>query len=105
MGVTFKVNTKMASSIDSARWEANLVIEVDSGQHAEQAYYNLERSAWLEFWGFKVMRFWNHDVLQDIGTVKEAIWNALQYRTLPPSQPSSSEWEGDSGVACRSKAS
>ena len=39
--------------------------------------------------GFKVLRFWNNDVLRDIESVKESIWLALQERSTPsPSQPS-----------------
>ena len=57
--------------------ERKLVVELDGGQHAEQAARDAERTARLESYGFHVLRFWNHDVLRDIQVVMEAIRNAL----------------------------
>jgi very-short-patch-repair endonuclease len=57
----------------------HLAIEVDGGQHntddARRA--DKSRSNFLATQGIRVLRFWNHDVLQDTETVLEAIWNAL----------------------------
>ncbi|MDP2752170.1 MAG: DUF559 domain-containing protein, partial [Rhodocyclaceae bacterium] len=38
--------------------------------------------------GFRVLRFWNNDVLQNIDTVVEAIWIALQKESIPHPLPS-----------------
>jgi len=43
--------------------EAGLVVELDGGQHAEQAAYDARRTAYLERQGLQVLRFWNSDVL------------------------------------------
>ena len=55
-----------------------VVVEVDGGQHSEQIAYDTERSAWLEAQGFRVLRFWNHEVLKEIEVVKEVIAEALE---------------------------
>jgi very-short-patch-repair endonuclease len=49
-------------------------VEVDGGQHISQVAYDEQRTTWIEQQGFRVLRFWNHEVLQNIGAVKEAIW-------------------------------
>ena len=41
-----------------------LIIELDGGQHAEQADYDAARTAYLESEGYRVLRFWNNQVLQ-----------------------------------------
>src|SRR5262249_48306064 len=43
--------------------EARLVIELDGGQHAEQTAEDAGRTAYLGAQGFRVVRFWNDDVL------------------------------------------
>ncbi|MGH8473403.1 MAG: DUF559 domain-containing protein [Gammaproteobacteria bacterium] len=50
---------------------------MDGGQHAEQAKEDAQRTAWLEAEGFRVLRFWNTEVLQHTKTVQEAIRAAL----------------------------
>jgi very-short-patch-repair endonuclease len=54
-----------------------LIIEVDGGQHSTQAAYDEQRTTWIEQQGFRVLRFWNNEGLQNIEGVKEAIWQAL----------------------------
>ena len=70
--------------MDFVCFEKRLVIEVDGGQHAEQAEYDANRTAWLESQGFRVIRFWNNQVLEEIDGVQEAI--LLEIRD--PSPPS-----------------
>jgi len=77
--------------IDFVCLEATLAVEVDGGQHAENRQADAVRTRNLMEAGFKVLRFWNNDVLRDIEAVKESIWLALQERRDPsPSQPSPS---------------
>jgi very-short-patch-repair endonuclease len=66
--------------VDFVCLEKRLVVEVDGGQHDEpqQAAHDCERSAWLEQQGFRVLRFWDHEVLKQIEEVKDAIWRALE---------------------------
>ena len=50
-----------------------MVIEVDGGQHAVEKEKDRERDNYLQRHGFKVLRFWNNDVLQNIKGVLEVI--------------------------------
>jgi very-short-patch-repair endonuclease len=55
-----------------------LVIEIDGGQHAEEAEKDAARTARLEARGFKVIRFWNDDVLRNLEGVLTSIADALR---------------------------
>jgi very-short-patch-repair endonuclease len=46
-----------------------LIVEVDGGQHSETAERDAERDAWLGAQGYKVLRFWNNDVAENLGCV------------------------------------
>ena len=64
--------------VDFVCLEKRLIVELDGGQHAEQTHYDAERDAWLRAQGFIVLRFWNSDVLINIGGAKAAILKALE---------------------------
>jgi very-short-patch-repair endonuclease len=53
--------------VDFCCLEARLIVEVDGGQHSEEA--DAVRTAWLEAQGFRVRRFWNNDVVENLGGV------------------------------------
>ena len=59
--------------------DAQLAIELDGGGHAEdrQQEYDTERSAELAGEGIRVLRFWNHEVLQETEAVVTVLFNAL----------------------------
>lgn len=65
--------------VDFVWFDAKLVVELDGGQHntEEGKQHDLRRTAWLESQGFRVVRFWNHDALNDACAVVEAIGHAL----------------------------
>jgi very-short-patch-repair endonuclease len=63
--------------VDFVCLEQRLVIEVDGGQHSEQVEYDNQRSVWLTAQGFRVLRFWNNEVLQEVEAVKKVIGSAL----------------------------
>jgi very-short-patch-repair endonuclease len=48
---------------------AKLIIEVDGGQHAQQVEVDARRTAYLKSKGYRVVRFWNNDVLENIDGV------------------------------------
>jgi very-short-patch-repair endonuclease len=50
-----------------------LVIEVDGGQHDERKAQDDARTAWLERQGYRVLRFWNNDVLGNTDGVLQVI--------------------------------
>ena len=56
---------------------ANLVVEVDGGQHAERIDHDVARSEWLSARGYRILRFWNNDVLANLDGVLEVMRQAL----------------------------
>ena len=63
---------------DFAALENRLIIELDGGQYADQQLYDQQRTAYLQSQGYRVLRFWNHDVLQRTETVLEEIYKCCQ---------------------------
>jgi very-short-patch-repair endonuclease len=57
-----------------------LIVELDGGQHGtdEALRYDGERTVWLAANGYRVMRFWNRDVLTNLDGVLSAILEAVQ---------------------------
>lgn len=70
--------------VDFVCFEKHLIIELDGGQHVEQAAYDAERSAWLQSQGFRVLRLWNHEVLTDVEAVEEVILRECERETPSP---------------------
>ncbi|MBE7183708.1 MAG: endonuclease domain-containing protein [Methylobacterium mesophilicum] len=63
--------------------EAMLVVELDGSQHADSAY-DMRRDADLKARGFRVLRFWNDDVLRDLNGVCDTIIGYCRDTTLEP---------------------
>ncbi|MHB8174389.1 MAG: endonuclease domain-containing protein [Nitrospirota bacterium] len=65
---------------------ANLAVELDGGQHddADNREYDAVRTEYLNTNGINVMRFWNHEILNDMDTVLEK----LSKNITPPRSPS-----------------
>ena len=63
--------------VDFVCLETKLVIEIDGGQHLEQMDYDQNRTNYLELLDFRVVRFWNNEVLQEIEAVLNAIYMAI----------------------------
>jgi very-short-patch-repair endonuclease len=57
--------------------EAHIVVELDGSQHIEQADYDRRRDLFLRSKGFRVLRFWNNDVLSRTDAVLETVYPAL----------------------------
>jgi very-short-patch-repair endonuclease len=68
--------------VDFICFECRLIIEADGGQHADNAY-DERRTAWLEQHGWRVVRFWNNDILANIEGVQEMILEELR-KPHPP---------------------
>jgi len=62
---------------DFVCFSKKLIVEVDGGQHAEKVAVDQQRTEWLESQGFRVLRFWNDQVLKDRQMVLEAVFSAL----------------------------
>jgi len=66
--------------------KSRLIVEVDGGQHAQrQQFYDEERTRFLESRGFRVLRLWNNEVLNNLDGAVEFIVEALGEREAPPS--------------------
>ena len=70
---------------DLTCFASRLVIELDGSQHAEADDYDRARTRCIESQGYRVLRFWNNDVRDNLGGVVAAISQAL---SPSPSQPS-----------------
>ena len=66
--------------VDFVCFEAQLVIELDGGQHAERIVHDEVRTKWLQSQGFHVLRFWNDEALCDVQVVLEEILRTLEAR-------------------------
>nr|WP_221262941.1 DUF559 domain-containing protein [Sphingomonas kyeonggiensis] len=66
--------------VDFMCFAERLVIEVDGGQHAEAAEYDARRTRFIESEGYRVLRFWNNDVLENTGGVIAVVANSLSQR-------------------------
>lgn len=64
--------------VDFCAPRAKLIVEVDGSQHLDQEHYDAVRTQFLQDKGYRVLRFWNHEVLADIDTVMAVIFVALQ---------------------------
>ncbi|WP_324781185.1 endonuclease domain-containing protein [Thiobacillus sedimenti] len=72
MGLKFKRQKPVGRYIvDFICWERRLIVELDGGQHAGQSSYDRQRDAWLRSQGYTVLRFWNHEVMQEMEAVLE----------------------------------
>jgi very-short-patch-repair endonuclease len=65
---------------DFACMTHRLVIEADGGQHDANAAADARRTAWLAPRGWRVLRFWNNDILANTEGVIETILAALRAR-------------------------
>jgi very-short-patch-repair endonuclease len=63
--------------VDFCAPRKKLIIELDGSQHLEQEEYDAERTAFFESKGYRILRFWNNDVMNDLDAVLKVIWSAL----------------------------
>lgn len=71
--------------LDFVCLERGLVVELDEGQHSEgqQLHHDQVRTEWLQAQGYTVLRFWNHEVLQQTSDVLARVLQALTPDPLP----------------------
>jgi len=77
--------------VDFVNFEKRIVIELDGGQHAIKKDSDKNRDAWLKAEGFKVLRFWNNDIFENL----EGILEVIRKRLLSPSPDPSHKGRGD----------
>jgi len=66
-----------------------LIVELDGSQHLEQKEYDDERTKYLEFRGYRVLRFWNNDVMNNMDDVLKVIWSVLNDKNWDEKRDSS----------------
>ena len=79
-GVKFRRQQPLGPYIvDFVTLERQLVIEIDGSQHADgtAATSDEERTVWLGSEGYRVLRFWNNDVLLNMEGVLERILQVI----------------------------
>jgi len=64
--------------VDFVNFEKRVIIELDGGQHSQQVDYDAERTACLNAQGYRVLRFWNNQVIKEVEAVKEVILQVLE---------------------------
>ena len=78
LGVKFRRQQPIGRYIvDFVCLERRLVVEVDGGQH-DGSEYDRERDEWLEREGYRVVRFWDNEVMKEIEVVMEEIARVLR---------------------------
>ncbi|MDD5242173.1 MAG: endonuclease domain-containing protein [Sulfuricella sp.] len=73
--------------VDFVCFEARLIIELDGGQHTDQVEADKIRDQWLNDEGFRVLRFWNNEVLTNLEGVMQCMQSALLPSPPLPSPP------------------
>ena len=79
-GVKFRRQQPVGPYVcDFVSFEKRLVVEIDGGQHnsGTTRLGDAERTAWLRERGYRVVRFWNTDVVDNLDGVLEAIMEAV----------------------------
>ena len=80
MGVKFRRQHALGTYIvDFCCIKRRLIIELDGNPHLKQREYDEERTAQLELLGYRILRFWNHEIMEDIESVVKTILRALEY--------------------------
>jgi very-short-patch-repair endonuclease len=75
--------------VDFACMAAHLVIEMDGSQHgvSENVIRDEARTRWLEAAGYRVIRFWNNDLVNNMDGVLESIYAAVHGSTIAEPKP------------------
>ncbi len=73
--------------VDFVCHESRLIVELDGGQHAAQGEHDAARTAWLEGEGYRVLRFWNNEVSENLEGVVQVISAALRAAAPHPNPP------------------
>jgi very-short-patch-repair endonuclease len=83
--------------------EAQLVIELDGGQHDARAPLDRKRTSYIESQGYRVLRFWNNDVLGNVDGVLTVISDVLRGLELSPHPHPSRKREGSAPATSQSE--
>ena len=100
-GAKFRRQQPIGSYVaDFVCLEQRLIVEADGGQHAESSV-DRSRTSFLESKGYRVLRFWNNEILTNLDGVAQVISAALSTphpAQAAPESPSPSRGEGNGGA-------
>ena len=101
LGIHFRRQAPIGIYIADFVWHAGkIIVELDGSQHAEvRAAYDAKRTEWLASQGYRVLRFWNNDVLKMPRSVGEAILNAARQSAADPTPNPSPQGGGERAAA------
>jgi very-short-patch-repair endonuclease len=68
--------------VDFCAPRAKLIIEVDGSPHIDQKPYDAERTEFLNTKGYRVLRFWNNDILNHVQDVMASILQAISNKQI-----------------------
>ena len=72
---------------DFACFASKLVVELDGEQHRDRAVYDEFRKRVINKSGYRVLRFWNHEIFEDLDGVLAVIRVELERGTNSVSPP------------------
>jgi len=72
---------------DFAYHEARLIVEIDGGRHDRSSPRETERSEFLQSEGYRVLRFWNNEVRENLDGLQQTILDELRRATPTPTLP------------------
>jgi heme b synthase len=81
--------------VDFVSFDGNLIVELDGSQHAKNQEEDKQRDKWLITQGYKVLRFWNNEVLENIEGVLEKIMEHLSPSPRPSHEGRGEKKDGD----------
>ena len=79
--------------VDFVHFGARLIVEADGGQH-DTSVKDAQRDEWLKGQGFRVLRFWNNEILLNTDDVLAVIFEVVGDSCSPSPQPSPARGEG-----------
>jgi very-short-patch-repair endonuclease len=88
--------------VDFVCQQHRLIIEIDGGQHAAASEHDRQRDKWLRSKGYRVLRFWNTEVLRNRPAVLQIIVDAVDSK-LPPSLSLPLKGGGDQSLRSASR--
>lgn len=88
-GFKFKRQQPLGNYIvDFVCFQTRLIVEADGGQYADQVEYDTRRDEWLKSQGFKILRFWNNDILTNTeGVLATILKPCMDYADTPSPHP------------------
>lgn len=84
--------------------ERKLIVELDGGQHMDQAGHDAERDAWLIREGYVVLRYWNNEVMSNLEGVLEDVARCAGVNFSPPSDEATKQPTRQAKNACQVSA-